>query len=583
MNRENDLDAWILGSGISSLTAAVHLIQEAHVPPSRIHILEKLSVAGGTTVSYGDAEHGYDFRAGVRPQFNDMCMDTLLSLVPSLSDPNRTVRDEIYQYVEGMVIPKAQTRFLTHTPHGVGLGNGRKMGLGVRDRLDLFKLASKSERAIGRARICDFFGEGFFRSGYWLSLATACVDSSSAFPLFLWVRCADEVAYRFGLKPTHSAAEFRRYLHRFNDLHALNDPHVLDFGKYNVHESIMVPVARFLQAQGVDFRFNTTICDILFAHDNPDDPTEPTRVTAIQILPARERGTSIRSRDEQIIQLSPADIVIVTLGSIYSSILTGNNTRSPPCLERVPTTLTMPDDAGNDTSPDEDSPIDSELDENWLLWLELCTKHPKFGNAYNFCTRIHESRIESFTITFSSPEFFTRLAETTGNDPGPNTILTLRDSSWLITLRIPAQPVFPDQPANIEVCWGYALHPDKVGDYVSKPMLYCSGEEILTEILAHLRWEPEQILENAITIPCIQPRAASTLLPRDPEDRPTVIPKGMHNMAVIGPFVEIPDEVVVTTDYSVRGAQMAVRGLMGLGGSVRKSKKASAISLLGLL
>ncbi|KAL3446181.1 streptococcal 67 kDa myosin-cross-reactive antigen like family-domain-containing protein [Aspergillus insuetus] len=525
-----NLDAWILGSGIASLTAAVHLIQEAHVPPSRIHILEKLSVAGSTTVSFGDAEHGYDFRAGVRPQFNDMCMDTLLSLVPSLSDPNRTVRDEIQQYVEAMVIPKVQTRFLTHKPHGVGRSNGRKMELGVRDRLDLFMLASK-----------------------------------------------------FGLKPSHSAAEFRRYLHRFNDLHDLNDSNTLDLGRYNVHESIMVPVTRFLQAQGVDFRFNTTICDILFAHDNPDDPTEPTRVTTIQTLPARERSTSISSRDEQIIQLSPSDIVIVTLGSIYSSILTGNNTRSPPCLERVPVTLTLPDGAGNDTSPDEDSPIDSELDENWLLWLELCTKHPKFGNAYNFCTRILESRIESFTMTFSSPEFFTRLTGTTGDDPGPNTILTLRDSSWLITLRTPAQPVFPDQPANIDVCWGYALHPEKVGDYVSKPMLHCSGEEILTEILAHLRWEPEHILKTAITIPCIQPRAAATLLPRDPEDRPTVIPKGMHNMAVIGPFVEIQDEVVVTTDYSVRGAQMAVRGLMGIGGSVKKSKMASAISLLGLL
>jgi oleate hydratase len=179
--KEKDLDAWILGSGIASLTAAVHLIQEAHVPPSRIHIIEKLSVAGITTVSYGDAEHGYDFRAGVRPQFNDMCMDTLLSLVPSLSDPNRTVRDEIHQYVEAMVIPKAQTRFLTHKPHGVGRGSGRKMELGVRDRLDLFMLASKSERAIGRARICDFFGEGFFRSGYWLSLATTCVGSSLCF------------------------------------------------------------------------------------------------------------------------------------------------------------------------------------------------------------------------------------------------------------------------------------------------------------------------------------------------------------------------------------------------------------------
>ncbi|KAL2810083.1 streptococcal 67 kDa myosin-cross-reactive antigen like family-domain-containing protein [Aspergillus granulosus] len=518
--RETDLDAWILGSGIASLTAAVHLLQEAHVPPSRIHIIEKLSIAGGTTVSYGDAIHGYDFRAGVRPQVNDMCMDELLSLVPSLNDPNRTVRDEISEYAESLSVQRTQTRFLTQTPHGVGRLGGKKLELGVRDRIDLFMLAS-----------------------------------------------------RFGFKPSHSAAEFRRYLHRFNDLHDLYDPHVLDLGRYNVHESIVVPIAYFLQSQGVDFRFNTTISDILFAHDNPNDPTEPTRVIAIQTSPSRERSSSISSREEQIIQLNPNDIVIVSLGSIFSSMFTGSNTYPPPSLERIPTTL----------KEDDPEPVDSELDENWLLWLELCTKHPKFGNAYNFCTRLHDSRLESFTITLSSPEFFTRLSEITGDDPGPNTILTLRDSSWLITLRIPAQPVFPDQPADVHVCWGYALYPEKEGNFVSKPMLECSGEEILTEILAHLRWEPDHILQNAITIPCIQPRAAATLLLRDVEDRPRVIPTGMHNMAVIGSFVEIQDEVVVTPDYSVRGAQMAVRGLMGLQQEVRKSKKGSAISFLGLL
>ncbi len=53
-------------------------------------------------------------------------------------------------------------------------------------------------------------------------------------------------------------------------------------------------------------------------------------------------------------------------------------------------------------------------------------------------------------------------------------------------------------------------------------------------------------------------------------------------MAVIGPFVDIADEVVVTTDYSVRGAQIAVRELMGVGTVVGKSKKGSAVGLLGL-
>ncbi|KAL2870535.1 oleate hydratase [Aspergillus lucknowensis] len=514
------LDAWILGSGIASLTAAVHLIQEAQVPPSRIHIIETLNVAGGTTISYGNAESGYDFRASILPPFNDVCMETLLSLVPSLSDPNRTVRDEIFDFAEPETVRAPRTRFLTRKPNGVGRLDGKKMQLGMRDRIDLFMLASN-----------------------------------------------------FSLKPSHSAVEFRRYLHRFHDLHDLNNPHILDLGKYNVHESIMVPIAHFLQTRGVDFRFSTTISDIIFAYDNPEDPNEPTRVRAIQTSPARGRSATISSREEKTIQLNQDDIVIVTLGSVLSSILTGDNTRSPPFLERLTTNFDF--ESGAD-------PIDPWLDENWLLWLELCTKHRKFGNAYNFCTRLHESRLESFTITLSSPEFFERLTATTGDEPGPTTTLTLRDSAWLITLRIPGQPVFPGQPSHTQVCWGYALHPEKEGDYVKEPMLDCSGKKILTEILHHLHFEPESILNNAITIPCIQPRAAATLLPRTPEDRPQVIPWGTSNIAVIGPFVEIPDEVVVTTDYSVRGAQMAVRELMGVDREVRKSKKTSAVHMLGL-
>lgn len=330
-----------------------------------------------------------------------------------------------------------------------------------------------------------------------------------------------------------------------------------------MHESIIVPVVQFLMSRGVDFRLNTTICDISFAKDNPNKPNDPTRITAFQTSPVREPCCSVSSKDEKTIQVSPDDIVIVSLGSLFSSPLPGTNTHPPPSLHLDPATITDPE-----TSMD----MDTELDENWLLWLELCTKHPKFGNAYNFCTRLHSSRLESFTITLSSTELFSRLTETTAQAPGPNTLLTLRDSPWLVTLHIPHQPVLPGQPPHIQVCWGYALAPERSGTHIQKPMIDCSGQEILSEILSQLGYPLESILKKAVTIPCIQPRGAATLLPGIPRDRPAVIPKGVRNMAVIGPFVEIADEAF-TTDYSVRGAQIAVRELMGVGTVVGKSKK----------
>jgi oleate hydratase len=569
-NPEN-LDAWILGSGIASLTAAVLLLHEARVPPSRIHIIETVDVAGGTTVSHGNAKEGYDFRAGMRPQFNDICMLNLLSLVPSLTDPNRSVRDEILDFAKTLDFKHAheQTRFLTRSGDKVYRVQGKKMALSIRDRISIFMLSSKSEKVLGRSRICDFFSEGFFKSSYWLALATT-----------------------FGLKPQHSAAEFRRYLHRFNNLHALSKPHPLDLGKYNVHESIIVPIVQFLLNRGVDFRLDTGVCDIIFAHDNPAEPNEPTRVTAIQTSPVvnGQPRASVVPKDEMTINLKSDDIVLVSLGSIFSSIQPGSNEDPPPSFD--PTFLPhYPDPDAETTQSQRDSgvAISPELDENWLLWLQLCTKHPKFGNAYNFCTRLHASWIESFTITASLEELFNVLADVSAIKPlpGPNTILTFSDTPWLVTLRVPTQPVFPDQPAGIQVAYGYALAPEKEGMYVPKPMLHCSGREILTEILGHLNVPPghpshETILNSTITIPSIQPRASATLLPRKPTDRPSVIPQGISNMACIGTFVEVPDELAVTGDYSVRGAQIAVRELMGIDSEAEKRKKNKRGSSTGL-
>lgn len=76
------------------------------------------------------------------------------------------------------------------------------------------------------------------------------------------------------------------------------------------------------------------------------------------------------------------------------------------------------------------------------------------------------------------------------------------------------------------------------------------------------------------------PRLTAVLLPRSNGDRPQVVPPGMSNMGLIGQFVDIPDEMV-TMDYMVRGAQMAVHQLMGLEREMKKSKKGSTVSLLG--
>jgi oleate hydratase len=119
------------------------------------------------------------------------------------------------------------------------------------------------------------------------------------------------------------------------------------------------------------------------------------------------------------------------------------------------------------------------------------------------------------------------------------------------------QPHFINQPADVQVLWGYALFPDRVGDFVPKPMTKCNGAEILQELCGHLRFDLDT-MESANCISCRMPYITSMFIPRLRTDRPLPIPRSSKNLALISQFVEIPDDVVFAVEYSVRAAQMAV-------------------------
>jgi len=107
---------------------------------------------------------------------------------------------------------------------------------------------------------------------------------------------------------------------------------------------------------------------------------------------------------------------------------------------------------------------------------------------------------------------------------------------------------------------------DKPGDFVKKPMSACNGREIMTEIMGHLHIEADvsKVLESCICIPCMMPFITSQFLRRSRGDRPQVVPERSKNLAYIGQFCELPDDVVFTVEYSIRSAQTAVYTLLGL-------------------
>ena len=100
-----------------------------------------------------------------------------------------------------------------------------------------------------------------------------------------------------------------------------------------------------------------------------------------------------------------------------------------------------------------------------------------------------------------------------GNVPGSGALMTFKDSSWLMSSVVAAQPHFVNQPADQTIFWGYGLHTEAIGDYVKKPMKDCTGQELLNEYLHHLHIPEDRIAELMKTvinvIPCYMPYVTS--------------------------------------------------------------------------
>lgn len=47
---------------------------------------------------------------------------------------------------------------------------------------------------------------------------------------------------------------------------------------------------------------------------------------------------------------------------------------------------------------------------------------------------------------------------------------------------LPYQPHFVNEPRGVNVFWGYGFFPDEEGNYVKKKMSDCTGEELLEEL-----------------------------------------------------------------------------------------------------
>lgn len=171
----NKVNAWILGSSIASLASAVHLISDANVPASQIHILESRSTPGDGITGTGDPLNGYDHRPGCLPKFSDGGMEKLLALVPSATGSGRTVLKDVEKFYDNEVCQDLPvTHILIQGDHGPKKMETRKLDLALKDRMKLTILLLRSEESLARKRINQLFNKSFFDSRFWTIFSTLC-------------------------------------------------------------------------------------------------------------------------------------------------------------------------------------------------------------------------------------------------------------------------------------------------------------------------------------------------------------------------------------------------------------------------
>ncbi|MBP2110949.1 oleate hydratase [Paenibacillus silagei] len=496
--------AYLVGGGIGSLSAAAFLIRDGHMPGRNIHILEQSSIYGGSMDGAGNAKDGYSARGGREIEEHFECFMELFGFIPSLTNPDWTVLDEFRELNLAEPI-ESHCRLVEKqgTP-----ADFSSLGLSTAHALQLGKLTLATEERLGTVTIEQFFDPSFLETNFW----------------YFW-------RSMFAFENWHSVVEVKRYMERFMHLiSGMNQLKGILHTEYNQFDSLILPLMKWLEREGVHFDKGHEVTDLELSI-NGDEKV----ITAIQV---QVNGSP------KTIPVTRADLVMVTNGSMTENSTLGDLDH-PAVLNRSVTERGC-----------------------WSLWEKLAAKSPDFGRPEVFCGDIDKSKWLSFTMTFTDDEIvFPYLLELTGDAPGMGGVVTIKDSSWMMSWTAPKQPHFINQPDNVKVLWAYGLFPDAEGDYIKKKMSDCTGRELLEELCYHMGLVdriPEILEHTTNVIPCMMPYITAQFMPRALGDRPQVVPQGSVNLAFLGQFAEVPDDCVFTVEYSVRSAMMAVYELLKL-------------------
>ena len=505
--------AYIIGTGLAGLSAAFYLIRDGQMKGENVHLLEKLDLAGGSCDGRKDITKGFYMRGGREMDNHFECMWDMFRDVPSIETPNVSVLDEYYwlnKHDPNYSLCRATVNC------GEDAHTDKQFKLDKESAMALSKLFITPEKDLEDKKISEVLPDSFWGTNFWLYWQTM-----------------------FAFQKWSSALEMKRYLCRYvHHIDGLPDFSALRFTKYNQYESMILPLAKYLENHGATIEYGIDVKNVVIT-------TQGSKKVAKQI-------EYVKDEKEEIIELTEDDLVFITNGCCTDTSCYGDQNTVPDL-----------------------SKIKNGYGESWDLWKNIARQatNGEFGNPDAFCSNVDATNWMSATIETKDEEIIEHIMKICKRDPrsGKVTtggIVTVKDSTenWYLSWTINRQPQFKSQDKDTVLIWAYSLNTNKDGNYVKKPMKQCTGEEICEEWLYHIGFPKEKIKEYATercnTTTCYMPYINAFFQPRKESDRPLVVPKGALNFAFLGQFAETPRDTIFTTEYSIRTGMEAVYTLL---------------------
>ena len=511
----NRKSAYIIGTGLAGLSAAFYLVRDGKVKGDRIHLLEKLELSGGSCDGRKDITKGFYMRGGREMDNHFECMWDMYRDVPSIETPDVSVLDEYYW------LNKEDPNYSlcrASINRGEDAHTDKMFKLDKESAMALSKLFITKEKDLEDKKISDVLPESFWKTNFWLYWQTM-----------------------FAFQKWSSALEMKRYLCRYcHHIDGLPDFSALRFTKYNQYESMILPLVKYLESNGVKIEYGIDVKNVIIENSNG-------KKIARKII-------YVKDGKELSIDLIEDDLVFITNGCCTDTSCYGDQNTAPDLSH-------LKDGKG----------------ESWDMWNNIAAQaeNGEYGDPSKFCSDIEATNWMSATIETKDEDIINHIIKICKRDPrsGKVTtggIVTVKDSTenWYLSWTINRQPQFKSQNKDSVLIWLYSLSTNKPGNYRKKPMRECTGKEICEEWLYHIGIENEKIEDYAAnrcnTTTCFMPYINAFFMPRKESDRPKVVVDGAVNFAFIGQFAETPRDTIFTTEYSIRTGMEAVYTLMNV-------------------